>query len=41
MMVAGAGGLLDYLIGPLQQRLWNSQAERLRRLEIDHEEELC
>ena len=31
----------DHLVGALQQRLGNAEAERLRRLEIDHQLELA
>src|SRR5262249_43348851 len=33
--------LFDHLVGALQQRLGNAEAERLRRLEIDHQLELA
>src|SRR5215510_7614418 len=29
--------LLDHLVRPVQHRLWNREAERFRRLEINHE----
>ena len=32
--------LLDHLVGPQQQRLGNSETERLRRLQVDHQLEL-
>ena len=36
----GRRRLLDYLIRPQQQRLWDRQAERLRGLEVDDEQVL-
>ena len=33
--------LLENLVCPLEQRLWDREAERLRGLEIDHQFELC
>jgi hypothetical protein len=35
------GQLLDHLIRPLQQRLWDRQPEGLGSLEVDHQLELC
>jgi len=32
--------LLDDLVPPLQERLWNRQAKSLRGLEVDHQLEL-